>query len=216
MFEMPFNTRFSLKCKFNTEIKVVHLCWDKQLIETSIINGICSLLSQLWTVLLWLVHIWHIIFIFLQELELNPTSQLHMHLWREFSVHDTWLINLLKSLFSIILSFPQPIFPIVEIIQFGMFLFYEAIKFGENNHQWNCKDIIEWLVSHNFPVDPKKHYNISFIGNAQEYPMMADNWSWDLPLPLSLLKNLSSASAGGREPSVGMQYLWQAKSFSVV
>ena len=29
-----------------------------------------------------------------------------------------------------------------------------------------------------------------------------------------LLKNLSSATAGGRELSVGMQYLRQAKSFS--
>ena len=41
---------------------------------------------------------------------------------------------------------------------------------------------------------------------CQEHIIM-DNWSQDLPLPLSLLKNLSSASAGGRELSVGTQYL---------
>ena len=34
-----------------------------------------------------------------------------------------------------------------------------------------------------------------------------ENWCYDLPLPLFLLKNLSSAFTGGRELSVGMQYL---------
>ena len=57
IFEIPFNAQFSPKCWLHTEIKVVHLCWDKQPMETGIINCICSLLSQLRTVPLWLVHI---------------------------------------------------------------------------------------------------------------------------------------------------------------
>ena len=56
-FETLFNAQFSPKCWPNTEIKVVHLCWNKQLMETGIINCICSLLSQLRTIPLWLVHI---------------------------------------------------------------------------------------------------------------------------------------------------------------
>ena len=54
--ETLFNTWFSLKCRLNTEIKVVHLCGDKQLIESEIINCTCSFLSQLRTVLVWFMH----------------------------------------------------------------------------------------------------------------------------------------------------------------
>lgn len=43
--EISSNTWFSLNCRFNTEIKVVHLCWNKHLIEDGIINYICSFLS---------------------------------------------------------------------------------------------------------------------------------------------------------------------------
>ena len=64
-----------------------------------------------------------------------------MPIWRVFSTHDTRLIHLFTSLFSIILSFLKPIFPIHTIIQFGIFFCYKAIKFGEYNHQWYCKVI---------------------------------------------------------------------------
>ena len=148
MFEIPFNKWFSLQCRFNTEINVVHLCWDKQLMETCIINCICSCLSQLWTVVLWHVHVCQSLSLFYPKNGrlLWHTSQLHMHIWRVFSIHDTRLINLLKSLFSIIFGFPQPIFVILYIIQFGLFLYYKAIKFGEYNHQWHCEMICELQV----------------------------------------------------------------------
>ena len=49
------------------------------------------------------------------------------------------------------------------------------------------------------------------VSMGKKFPMLtntiAENWSHDLPLPICLLKNLSSALAGGRELSVGMQYL---------
>ncbi len=41
-----------LKCSFSTEIKIIHLCWDEQLMYDSIINCISSLLSQFRTALL--------------------------------------------------------------------------------------------------------------------------------------------------------------------
>ena len=72
MLVIPFNRWFSLKSRFNAEINVVHLCGDKQLMETAIINCICSLLSQLWTVILWLVHICQLLFLFVPRMVNYP------------------------------------------------------------------------------------------------------------------------------------------------
>ena len=140
MLKFLFDMWFSLKCIFNTEINIVPLWWDKELMENGIIDCICSLLSQLWTVLLWLVHTCQTLIFFLQLIIGQSNLPIAHVLWRVFSINDTMLINLLKSLISIIFSFLQPIFPILYIIQFSIFLWYETIKFGEYNHQWNCKD----------------------------------------------------------------------------
>ena len=43
----------SLKCRFNTKIKIIHLCWNKQTVYSIIIYCISSLLSQFSTILLW-------------------------------------------------------------------------------------------------------------------------------------------------------------------
>ena len=160
----------------------------------------------------------HYLFFFKNGMLLWPTSQLHMHLWRVFSIHDTRLINLLTSLFSICLGFLQPIFPILDIIQFGIFLWYKAIKFGEYNHQWYCEVVYELQVP-SISLKCNSIINVE-VSMGKKFPMLtntiAENWSHDLPLPICLLKNLSSALAGGRELSVGMQYLWLAKPFSDV
>ena len=133
-------TCYSLKCRFSTKIKVVHLCWDKQLMHTGISNCISSLLSQFRTIYLWQVHICQSV-ISMQGIFAIPTFPPQICLWWMFSVHNFGKIDYLKSFFSFHPCL-VPLICILHITQVRMFLDYLTIKFGEYNHQWNCECVI--------------------------------------------------------------------------
>ncbi len=66
------------------------------------------------------------------------TFQSHKCLRRIFGIHDFRKINPLKSMFSIVPGLFPLIFN-VWISQVDIFIDYLTIKFGEYNHQRNCK-----------------------------------------------------------------------------
>ena len=146
---------YSLQCRFGTKIKVVHLCWDKQLMHASISDCISSLLSQFRTIHLWQVHICQKV-ISMQWVFALPTFQLYICLWWIWYIHNFRQINSLKSVFSILPCLLKLIICILHITQVSKFLVYLTIKFGEYYHQWNCecanwtKQWIMDLVTHHF------------------------------------------------------------------
>ena len=84
--------------------------------------------------------------IFQEEMFTILTFQSHISLRRIFGIQNFREMNCLKSSFS---NFPGPV-PLIFILcisQVIKFIGYLGIKFGEDNHQRNCKEDIYQSVS---------------------------------------------------------------------
>ena len=58
------------------------------------------------------------------------------------STHDFGKINFLETFVSINVGHIPPVFVILYIIQFSIFMDYLTIKFGEYSYQRNCENTI--------------------------------------------------------------------------
>ena len=143
MFEFACYKWFSLECISRAEIKVVHLCWDKQVTEEGIINCICSFLSQLRTVLFWIIHIYSRDCLHLKwKCSTLLTFKSHINFWWILSIQNSIKIYALKGSFSI---FPCLGPLILQVLELDSFLNNLSIKLGEYNNQRHCDFLISIL-----------------------------------------------------------------------